>query len=337
MNTTEYGDITPRMAAESVARLLTRGQTRLILERFGQMDPQPKNKTKTRKWRRYESLPLATSPLAEGIPPEGSQLSSTDVTATLEFYGDWTPITNIVVDLHEDPVLMEAEKLLAEQIANTVETLRWNVLKAGTNVFYANVAANRAAVNSPPLRGDFRRIVRYFNRHDAKPVTEIIKASPLISTEPVEASFIAFAHTDLESDIRGIPGFVPVVQYSASVKAYEHEIGKVENVRILTSRLFSPWLAAGTAGTDYLSSGDTPASSLACDVYPIVVIAQDAYGIVPLQGMNAVKPAVVNPKPTHGNPLGQLGFVSWGRYDAAAILNQTWCARLECACTAVPA
>jgi len=108
-------------------------------------------------------------------------------------------------------------------------------------------------------------------------------------------------------------------------------------VRFIATTNFEPWLAIGVAGTTYLSSGDVPGSSLACDVYPMIFVARNAYAIVPLQGKNAVKIAVKNPGPVSGDdPLGQRGFVSWKMWQAAAILNELWIARLEVACTANP-
>jgi N4-gp56 family major capsid protein len=76
---------------------------------------------------------------------------------------------------------------------------------------------------------------------------------------------------------------------------------------------------------------------LAADVYPVLFVAADAYGIVPLQGEGAVTPMVKNPgKPSDSDPLGQRGFVSWKTYQTAIILQPLWMARLETACTATP-
>jgi N4-gp56 family major capsid protein len=45
----------------------------------------------------------------------------------------------------------------------------------------------------------------------------------------------------------------------------------------------------------------------------------------------------MNPgRATKDDPLGQIGFVSWGTWQTGAILNQNWLARLEVAATAVP-
>ena len=232
---------------------------------------------------------------------------------------------------------MEAIDICGEQAAETLEVIRVAILRAGSNVFYANGVASRATVNSVVSAGDLRRVVRYFNRRKAKPISQIVKASAKISTEPVAQSYFAMCHTDMKSDIREIAGFTPVEQYSNSDRSLPGEIGKVEEIRFVCSALIEPFLAAGVAGTTYLSSGEIVAAATACDVYPILIVAQDAYGIVPLQGKNSVTPTVLNPdKPSKSDPLAQRGMVSWKTYHTACILNQNWLARVETACTAKP-
>jgi N4-gp56 family major capsid protein len=336
-NTNTYGDISPRTAGFAKARLLERGQHLMVIERFGQVDPQQKNKTDTVKWRRYNSLPRATAPLAEGIPPEGRKLTYVDISATLEQYGDAVKITDKIKDTHEDPVLNESMDLCGEQSAETIEEIRINILKAGSNVFYANGVTARSSVNSPPTRGDFRKIYRYFRKYKAREISMIIRASAKISTEPVAPAFFALGHTDLDADIRGISGFIPVEQYSDSAKALPGEVGKIEQFRIILTAMFEAWEAAGASSTTYLSSGVTPSAAASADVYPMLFMAKNAYGIVPLQGTNSITPMVLNPgKPSKSDPLGQIGFVSWKTYQTAAILNQNWMARLEVAATANP-
>ena len=336
MATTNYGSISPRTAGHAVARLLERGQRLMVTERFGQVDPQGKNKTKTRKYRRYESLARASAPLAEGITPEGKQLTFTDIECSLEQYGDVVTITDVVKDTHEDPVLMAAMDLVGEQAAETIEEVRINVIKAGTNVFYANGVASRALTNSPLTRGDLRKVYRAFKRNKARPITEIIKASAKIATEPVGEAYFAMGHTDLDSDIRGITGFVPVENYSESMNALPGEVGKVENTRFILTSMFDAWLTAGVTGTTYLSGGAAVTVGAAADVYPLIIVARDAYAIVPLQGAGSITPMVVNPAPVVGDELAQKGFVSWKTYQTACILNQNWIARIECCATANP-
>lgn len=335
-NVTTYDLISPRTTAYAAVDMLKRGQYDMVVERYGQAKPIPKKHTKSITFRRTNSLARATAPLAEGIPPAGRKLTITDVTATLEQYGDFVTITDVIIDTHEDNVLKEAVDVCGEQIAETKEVIRIAVLKAGTNVFYQNAVAGRSTVNGPPSRSDFRRIYRSLKKYKAKPITKIVKASVKVSTEPVAAGFVVMASTDLDADVRQMDGFIPAEQYSNSDVAQLGEIGKVDQFRFVLTPLFESWNAAGVSGTTYLSGGEAVSSAASCDVYPMIVVSANAYGLVPLQGENAVKPAIVNPKPQVGDELGQKGFVSWKMLDATVILNQNWLARLECGATAIP-
>lgn len=333
----QYGQISPRTAAFAVAQLLDAGQYIMVLERFGQVDVQAKNKSKTRKYRRYKSLPRAVAPLAEGVVPAGKQISYEDITATLEEYGDYVEITDVIADTHEDPVLKEMSRLCGEQAAETIECIRFSVLKSGTNVYYAGgIVTSRATVAAAVSRGDFDRVVRAFRRNKARTISKIVKASADVATEPVAPAFFGLGHSDLAPDIRNTTGFTAVEKYSDADKALPGEIGKNGEIRFICSALFEPWLAAGATTTTMLSNGAYTASG-AADVYPILVVARDAYAIVPLQGFNSVTPAVINPgTPSIADPLGQKGCVSWKTYQTCAILNEQFVARIEVACTSNP-
>lgn len=325
MPATTYGDITPRTAAFAIAKLLSRAMPHLVLEKFGQTYPLPERKTKIAKFRRYNKLALATTPLTEGVTPTGTVLTVTDVTATLQQYGDFVTITDVIQDTHEDPVLQQAQEVLAQQAAETVETIRYNILKAGTNVFYAN-GANRAAVNTPITLAHQRRVTRSLKAQNAKHITSIVRSTPSYETQNVEASYVAVCHSDVENDIRGMTGFINTKDYG-QISPWENEIGAVEDVRYLRSTLFVPFAdAGGLDGNVVLSTTGTNA-----DVYPVLYFAQEAYGIVPLKGLKAITPMVVNPQPSKSDPLGQRGHVSWKTMQTAVILNDAWMARLEVA------
>lgn len=334
---TKFGDISPRTAAYAATRLLNRGQYVMVTERFGQTDNIPKNKGKTVKWRRYNSLARASAPLSEGVTPASQKMTATDVTATMEHYGDLVEISDAIADTHEDNVLQAMIDVQGENAGETIEEMRINALKAGSNVYLANAVAARTNVNSPPLRGDFKRIIRDLKRNKARTISQIISATALVATEPVAPAYFAMLHTDLESDLEAMSGFTPGEKYSDSTKLLPGEHGKLGGMRFVLSGMIDPWLAAGQAGTTYLSGGDIVSGATACDVYPVICVGRDAYGITRLQGSAAVTPMVINPgKPSKSDPLAQRGFVSWKTMQACEILNQLWLARLECACTAKP-
>jgi len=321
---TVYGDISPRTAAHASRELLKRGIPYLVLEKFGQAKPLPGRSSKTITFRRYSALSTTPNALTEGVTPSAKQLSSVDVSVTLAQYGDLVTISDIIMDTHEDPVLMETIELLGEQSAQMIEVVRYNKLKAGTSVEYANGSA-RNAVNTVITIAFQRRVTRSLKRQNARKITKVVRSTPSWGTEAVAPSFIGLVHSDLESDIRDMTGFVPCEKYG-SMTPYESEIGKVEDVRYISSTIFTAFADAGGAKGTMLSTTGTSA-----DVYPVLYVARDAYGIVPLKGKTAITPMVVNPKPSDSDPLGQRGHVAWKSMQNAVILNDLWMVRGEVA------
>lgn len=321
-----YGDISPRTAAHAVAKMLTRGVPYLVLEKFGQVYVMPNKSTKVAKFRRYNALALATTPLVEGVTPAGSKVTVTDVTATLEQYGDFVPFSDVIEDTHEDPFLQQVSDVLGEQAAQTMETIRWNIIKAGTNVFYAN-GSQRTDVNTPITLALQRKCTRALKRQNAAYITSVVASTPQFRTEPVEAAYIGLVHPDVENDIRNISGFIPTKQYG-STTPWSNEIGAVEDVRYLRSTIFTAFADGGGAKGAMISTTGTNA-----DVYPVLYVSKDAYGLVPLKGKDSMSIMVVNPKPAPGDPLGQRGTAGWKTMHTAVILNDLWLVRAEVAAT----
>lgn len=325
MSRTTYGDINQRTAAWAATEMLAHAEPVLVLSKFGQSKPLPKNKADSVTFRRPVPFEVPTTPLTEGATPTAQQMQYEDVPVQIKQWGAWVEITDVVNDLAEDPVLSDASMLCGEQAAETVEMQTWGAIRAGTNVFFANGEA-RNAVNTPISLQKQRAVTRSLKAQRAKKVTSMVGSSPNYSTEPVDAAFIAFAHTDLEADIRDMTGFVPTEKYG-SMKALPYEIGKVEDVRYVLSPVLDKWADAGGAAGSMVSTTGTNA-----DVYPVVYVAKESYGLIPLKGKSAVTPKVLNPDtPRGGDPLGQRGSVGWKTYFVAVILNDAWLARMEVA------
>ncbi len=339
-NVTGYGDISPAVAAWANVQMLKRAMPYLHFERFGQTYALPTNSTNTAKWRRYFLtgatgsagngsgnffVPVSTTPLTEGVTPAGRKLANADYTVTLNQYGDYVTITDVVQDTHTDNVLSQATDILGESAAITLEVLRFNVLKAATNVFRAGNVAGRANIITAPALDDFRRVSTGLNRQNAKKISQVIASRPDYGTQSVEAAYFAVCHPDLESDLRSIQGFKVVADYGPHTSPIEGEIGSLEQIRFLTSTVCEPYLGAGAA----VGSSGLRSTSGNVDVYPILVFGRDAYGIVPLKGKSAMTPMVVNPKPTAGDPLAQRGTVGYKFWTGTVILQQAFMAVLE--------
>jgi N4-gp56 family major capsid protein len=332
MPITQYADggISPRTNVYAERQMLKHAKPVMVLEKLGLTKPMPKNKTDTIKFRRPRVFTAATTPLIEGVTPTETQFSYEDVSATLRQYGQVVVITDKIEDLHEDPVLNDASVQAGENIGRTIEALNYGVVRAGTSVYYANGTA-RTDVNTPISLGKQRAVLRSLKALKAQKITRSLSPSSDYGTRAVEAAYVAVAHTDVESDIRNMPGFKTVSEYGTRSPISEYEIGSVEDVRYLLSPDLNPFLDAGGAKGTMVSTGGTNA-----DVYPIIYFGQDAWGMVALRGQGAVSPSIIPVgQKTKDDPLGQRGYVGWKTYHAALILNQAWMARLEVAVTSL--
>ena len=329
---TVYGDITPRTAAYAVDKMLERAQPQMNMARFAVVQAVPKGRTKVVKWRRYSRLAPSTTPLTEGVTPTPGSISSTDVTATLEQYGQVVQITDVIIDTHEDPVLNEMSESMGETAGQTQELIIYNVIKAGTNVLYSNGTA-RNQVNTAMSGTVMRRAIRALKQQDAKPLTSMINASDGVGTAPIPACFVCFVHPNVEMDLQNTSNFASgykrVQEYGSFRPLSDAEIGSFENIRFMSSTLYSPFANAGSGTLNSMLGGS------AVDVYPSIVVGKNAYASVNLGANgNGLSPIVHNPKVSDSDKLAQRGHVGFKMYSTAAILNDAWMVRVEHGVTA---
>lgn len=328
-----YGDISPRVGLYAVANFLVHAQPTLILERFAMTQAVPKNTGQVIKWRRPIPFDISTEQLVEGITPAPMGLSFEDVTGVLAQYGQWIPFTDVIQDTHEDELLKTMTQLAGEQAGLTKERILWNMMIGGTNAIYSGDAESRDEVEAPLALEDLRLVQRTLKVAMAKPITKMVDASPRIATQPVAPAYIGIGHTNLEQDLRDMPGFVPRENYASTTTLLsEFEIGKVEDLRIILSPHFTYFAGAGASGaTGVLTTGGN------ADVYPLVFFGQDAFAATPLKGQDSANVGVKNPKMASGDtdPLGQRGYVAWKFWYSAVRLNEAYIVRVETAVSAL--
>lgn len=332
MVATTYNSISQRTVTYAEVKMLEYAEPILVLEKFADVKPLPKNKADTITFRRPIPFNVEPSELVEGVTPPAQQMQYEDVTVRLGQYGNVIEISDRVADLCEDPVLNDAAKMAGEQAAETKELICWGAFRAGTNVTYSPTSASaRTAVAAPINLNIQRAITRSLHEQRGRYINEVLSSSPNFATEAVRQGYVAVGHTDLEADIRGLAGFVPTESYGqANQRIHEMELGKVENVRYVLSPVLEPFRGAGAAvgSTGMLDTGGN------VDVYPILFMARHAVGVVPLKGQGSMSPSVINPdQRDKSDPLGQRGLVGWKMYFAALILNEAWINRAEVGAT----
>jgi len=316
-----------------------------VLSTFGSQKQIPQNKTDTVVFRRAlpidagsngaPSITASNYLLQEGVTPGARTIAYQDVQVTVQQYGVLMKLSSKAESMYEDDIPGDMVKLVGEHMASIEELISYGVVRGGTNVVYANGSA-RTSVNTGITLNKLRQAARQLEAAHAQLVTEKLASSVNFGTTAVEPGYLVFIHTDMEADFRNLTNFVPVARYGQQKPVHEREVGTVERFRIITSPYFKPFLAGGgtiTAGT-FLSNGGT--SGTTADVYPIMVVAQEAWGQVALKGMGAIQPIYLPAKQiTHANPMGQFGYVGANFYKNAVRLNENWMVRIEVACSAL--
>jgi N4-gp56 family major capsid protein len=312
-----------------------------VLSTFGTQKPTPQNKTDTVVFRRALPIDAGTNGapsittsnylMQEGVTPGSRSITYQDVQVTLQQYGVLMKLSSKAEAMYEDDIPGDMVKLVGEHMASIEELVSYGVVRGGTNVVFSNGSA-RTSVNTVITINKLRQAARQLESAHAQLVTEKLASSVNFGTSAIEPGYLVFIHTDMEADFRNLTNFVPVAKYGSQKPVHEREVGTVERFRIITSPYFRPFLAAGgsvTAGT-FLSNGGT--SGTTADVYPVMVVAQEAWGQVSLKGMNAIQPIYLPAKQiTHANPMGQFGYVGANFYKNAVRLNENWLVRIECA------
>lgn len=201
----------------------------LIHDQFGQKRPIPKNGGKTIEFRKYAPLPKALTPLTEGVTPSGNSLNVSTITATVQQYGDYITLSDMLILTAVDNNLVEAGKLLGRQAGETLDTITREVLNAGTNVQYADgtVAARHLLVggDATPANNHYQTVM------NVKTSTRTLKRN---KAKPIEGNdFVAIIHTDVSFDITNDTKWEEAAKYAGSKQIFAGEIGRLYGTRFM--------------------------------------------------------------------------------------------------------
>lgn len=344
MATQSYSTATPRIAKVK-GEILAHAVPKEVLGITGKQHRIGKNQSDTvifRRWLPYGgattnattintwSVTAAGHQTSEGVTPDADTLTPQDITVNLNQYSCLYMYTDKVASLYEDNVPDEMKTQTGERMGLVREMIRYGALKGCTNVFYAG-GTSRATTDEAVSLGVLRKVSRSLLGNRGSMVTKILSASPNYNTAPIEASFLVFCHTDCENDIRELPGFISTAEYGQRKVMHELELGAVDRYRFIVSPELSSIADAGAAvGSTGLKS--TSASNI--DVYPMIIVAEDAWGDVALRGMDSFKVTHIPHSQTDKNdPLGQRGYVGAIFWSAAFVQNDGWMAVLEAGVT----
>lgn len=259
----------------------------------------------------------------EGVTPTPDSITPVDITVVVQQYSCLYGFTDKTYDLYEDDIPQAMIQQVGERVALVNEMICYGALKASTNQFFGGTGTTRATVNGGLTLPLIRKIVKQLQANHAKPVNKMLSASGNFGTSAVSVGYTVYCHTDLEPDIRDLPGFIPVEKY-ASGTPMPYEIGTVERIRFITSPDLPSYQDAGAAvGATGLYS--TSGSNV--DVYPFIVMGEDAWSQIAVRGKESLDPTYLKPgDKSKSDPFGQRGYAGTIWWKAVMIENAGWMA-----------
>lgn len=297
----------------------------IVHDKFGQQRPLPANNTKTINFRRYGALQPNTTPLQEGVTPDGKSLAVTDIPATVEQYGDYVTVTDFLLGTQLDPVLMEAAEVLGEQAAQSIDIIIRDKIVVGTSVQYSDATApatndERTDIVAADVidTDDVKLAALVLKQNNAMKITTMVSPDPGYDTRPIAACFVGIIHPNIAYTLEGLTGFVPVEKYAnKAMDLMPGEIGKLGDVRFIETTQAKVWEDGGAGG--------------AVDVYGTLILGKNAYGVTKLAGKGLQNIVKAVGSSGAADPLNQRGTSGWKAELTAVILNDDFMVRIESA------
>lgn len=290
--------------------LLMTAYPTLIYTKFAQQRTLPEKSGDTIKFRRYAKLPTVPIPLVDGVTPPGTPLSVTDISARVSFYGNYVTITNQVQLTVEDQTLNQASRLLAQNMAQTIDEVTRDVLASGaTNIACAN--GSNGSTPTELTKADIDGAVKILLGQDATRISDVITGTDQFGTTPIRPSFWGYIDVALLDDLEAVASFVSPSNYPGSQRAV----------------LDAEW--GGTGNVRWLYSSVESVSSAATPVYNNFIVGKEAYAVVNLK--SEAGEFYVKPLGSAGSsdPLDQRGSVGWSHPFVARILNDQFLLNLQ--------
>lgn len=297
--------------------LLDQAIPAFVHNRWAQVrDIKPNSGTDTIKFRRYGLLTANTTALSEGVTPSGTQLSVTDITATVLYYGDYVTATDKVTWESYDPLLTETAEQLGIQAGDSLDQLCRDVMAATTTKQYASTASSTGTVTSAMKisRAEVKEAVRTLQTNKARPVTSMINPSSGYNTTPMNRAFIGIVSPSTLYDLDDAAGWIPVEKYANKSDVMPDEVGSLAGVRFVMTTNAKVRTGEG-------------ASSI--DVHSTLIFGMNAYAQTRIAGKALTN--IVKPLGSAGtaDPLDQRWTSGWKATYVAKVLNDAFILDLQ--------
>lgn len=263
-------NLTPELKTYYDRELIHFASPKLVHAQFGQKKPIPKGSGKTIEFRKFSPLEKALVPLSEGVTPKGNALNVTTVESTVEQYGDYVTLSDMLTLSSIDSVISETQAVLGDQAGRTLDTVIREKINAGTNVQYGNGKSDRNlleggldnyADNDYLSVAAVKRAVATLKRNNASPFKD--------------GCFVAIIHPDVANDLTNDPEWKAIKQNVDPDDWYKGAIGKVHGVVFFESTEAKIFRAEDLRSSDTLAKGDAATLTVASVSGSTITVKED--------------------------------------------------------------
>lgn len=225
-------DLVPVLIKE---KLLSIAEKQTVFYELGDKETLPENSGKTVQFTRYERLPLPNAPLAEGVPPTNTPLTTSVVQAVVDQWGATVGLTDVADLTVRHPVLKVAQQRLGTQHNELVDREVQRTLMGGSNVSFSNNRASRSAL----VAGD------YLTTDDIRRAVSTLRATGAMDFDG--SNYVGVFDPYVEMDLTKDSTFVTASSYSNIKTLLNAEVGMWMGVRWKRSN-YIPIVAATSTG-----------------------------------------------------------------------------------------
>ena len=280
--------------------LLDEAQAALVHDQFAQKRPIPMNGGKTIEFRKFASLPKATTPLTEGVTPDGKSLNVTAITATVAQYGDYITQSDVLELTSIDNTIVEATKILGRQAGLTLDTVTRNVLQSGTNVTYCPKSSGDEVTSRAGLDATCQLTV--------KVVQQVVAKLKGQNAPTINGKYVAIIHPYVAYSLMRDPEWIDAHKYAQPDNLFTGEIGEIAGVRFVET---------------------TEAKVYDGGVFGTLIMGANAYGVTEITGGGLQ--TIIKQKGSAGtaDPLDQRSSIGWKAIKTAELLIPNYLVRVE--------
>ena len=293
---TGNNDLSPEMKVFYSDYLIDNAKPALVHDQFAQKHPIPKNGGKTIEFRKYSPFAKATTTITEGVTPNGHKLNVSIVEATVEQYGDYVELSDVLLLTAIDNNMVQATELLGAQAGATLDYVTAKKLAETNSVRYAGGSTINDAKANVIKWDDILLAVRDLKNQNA---------------QKIDGSYVAIINPDTWYSLMRDNEFITAQQYAGSTRLFEGELGKIGGVRFVetTETVKSEREASnGCIGT--------------------MVIGANAYGVTEVEGGGLQHIVKQLGSSGSADPLNQRATVGWKAIKTAEILVEAYMVRI---------